>query len=112
MLGTRGTMTAISLKLTACCFTGLFLLVPAAYAQSISGMNAPINQVEAIEGHLQQSRAQASREAEEKARKKPRTYELPQPPANTQARKQSRTDGENGKPKAPVGSDSGYGQAR
>lgn len=80
---------------------GLITLVTAAHGQGMagSGMNAPINQIEAIEGHLHQSRTQSSREVDEIAKKKPKTYEFARPASNSQALKQKKSEGESEMPK-------------
>ncbi|MDD5176419.1 MAG: hypothetical protein PHQ05_08375 [Sterolibacterium sp.] len=94
-------MNRIWRELIAACLAGLISLMPAAHSQSMSGMVAPINQVEAIEGHLQQLRTQSNRETEENLKKNSRTFELPKPITNTS--EQIRAEGKSGKPRAPAG---------
>lgn len=95
-------MDGISLTLRLILFAGFSSVISTTSGQGMggSGMNAPINQVEAIESHLQQSRTQSSREIDEIAKKKPKTYEFAKPAANSQPLKQKRADGESEKSKA------------
>jgi len=95
-------MNGILLIPKAILLAGIISLVTAAHGQGMggSGMNAPINQIEAIEGHLQQSRTQSSREVDEIARKKPKTYEFAKPAGNSQALKQKKSEGESEKTKS------------
>lgn len=95
-------MNGISLTLRLMLLAGFSSIVSTANGQGMggSGMSAPINQVEAIESHLQQSRTQSSREVDEIAKKKPKTYEFAKPAANSQPLKHKKPDGESEKSKA------------
>lgn len=95
-------MNGISLTLRLLLLAGFFSIISTANGQGMggSGMNAPINQVEAIESHLQQSRTQSSREIDEIAKKKPKTYEFAKPAANSPPLKQKKLDGESEQSKA------------
>ncbi|MFA7269117.1 MAG: hypothetical protein WC073_07225 [Sterolibacterium sp.] len=96
-------MDTIMLRLIAACWVGLFSFIPAANGQSMGGMNASVHQMEAIEGHLQQSRLQSSKETEESAKRKPRTDELPKPSIGTRAAKQKRAGNESEKTRELAG---------
>ena len=95
-------MNGISLTLRLLLLAGCCSIISTANGQGMggSGMSAPVNQVEAIESHLQQSRTQSTREIDEIAKKKPKTYEFAKPAANSQPLKQKRPDGESEKSKA------------
>ena len=95
-------MNGISLTLRLLLLTGFSSIISTVNGQGMggSGMNAPINQVEAIESHLQQSRTQSSREIDESAKKKPKAYEFAKPAANSQPLKPKKPDGESEKSKA------------
>lgn len=94
-------MKQIFLNIGATLLAGSLLYIPAASGQGMGGggMSPPINQIEAIEGHLQQSRTQASREVDEIAKKKPKAYEFAKPASNSPTTNQ-KPDSETGKAKA------------
>ena len=98
-------MNRILWKLGASCLFGLFSPIPAVNGQGMNGMNASINQVEAIESHLQQSRTLSNREAEESARKKPKIYGYTTPVTNAQPPTSKKVDGDKGKGKVPAAND-------
>ena len=83
------------------CLAGFFIFIPLASGQgSIGGINAQLNQMEAIESHLQQSRTQASRETEDVAKKNAAVHESGKPAISTQAVK--RPAGNREKIKSPA----------
>lgn len=96
-------MNRYLLKQLACCLTVFFFLIPLAKSQgSMGGMNAQINQVEAVESHLQQSRTQSSREAEDVAKKKPKAYDSGKSITSAQGAKSKKVDGDSEKNKMPA----------
>jgi len=85
---------------------GLCALGCIARAQGIgaAGVSPPINQIEAIESHLRQSRIQSKRELDEIANKKPKPYEYAKPAGNKPVPKQKKPETENEKPKSSTAS--------
>jgi hypothetical protein len=83
---------------------GLCAVLSIAKAQGMGsgGMSSPINQIEAIESHLQQSRTQSKREADEIASKKPKPYEFAKPAGDLPVAKPKKPDVESGNPKSSI----------
>ncbi|MFA7278973.1 MAG: hypothetical protein WC100_02655 [Sterolibacterium sp.] len=83
---------------------GLGAAISIAKAQGIGagGMSPPLNQIEAIESHLQQSRTQSKREVDEIANKKPKPYEFAKPAGNSPVVKPNKPDTEGEKAKSSM----------
>ncbi|MBI5923731.1 MAG: hypothetical protein HY847_19060 [Betaproteobacteria bacterium] len=82
--------------------TGLCAVICIAKAQGIgsAGMSPPLNQIEAIESHLQHSRTQSKREVDELASKNPKPHEIAKPASNSPVTKKKKPDAEGEKPKS------------